>query len=109
MASLKRTWKEADIVAIPKQKPIQDVNNHLRPISFTPVLSKLAEEFVVNIYLKPAVMEKIDKRQFGTVTKSCTTHALITMLHAWTENTDGNGSTTRVALFDFRKCCSPLT
>ena len=25
------------------------------------------------------------------------------MLHAWTENTDGKGSTTRVALFDFRK------
>ena len=25
------------------------------------------------------------------------------MLHTWTKNTDGNGSTTRVMLFDFRK------
>ena len=100
---LPQAWKEADIVAIPKQKPIQDVNIHLRPISLTPVLSKLAEDFVVDIYLIPAVMEKIDKRQFETVPKSCTTHALISMLHAWTENTDGKGSTTRVALFDFRK------
>ena len=30
-------------------------------------------------------------------------HALISMLHTWTKNTDGNGSTTRVMLFDFRK------
>ena len=90
-------------MAIPKQKPIQDVNIHLRPISLTPVLSKLAEDFVVDIYLKPAVMEKIDKRQLGTVAKSCTTHAHISMLHAWTKNTDRNGSTTRVASFDFRK------
>ena len=96
-------WKEADVVAIPKEKSIQDINNHLRPISLTPILYKLAENFVVNRFLKPAVMERIDKRQFGTVPKSCTTHALISMLHTWTKNTDGNGSTTRVMLFDFRK------
>ena len=89
-------------MAIPKQKPIQDVKNNLRPIFLTPVLSNLAEDFVVDIYLKPAVMEKIDKRQLVIVPKSCTTHALISMLHAWTESTAGNGSTTRVALFDFR-------
>ena len=97
------SWKEADVVAIPKEKSIQDINDHLRPISLTPILSKLAEDFVVNRYLKPAVMARIDKRQFGTVPKSCTTHALISMLHTWTKNTDGNGSTTRVMLFDFRK------
>ena len=97
------SWKEADVVAIPKEKSIQDINNHLQPISLTPILSKLAEDFVVNRYLKPAVMERIDKRQFGTVPKSCTTHALISMLHTWTKNTDGNGFTTRVMLFDFRK------
>ena len=75
------SWKEADVVAIPKEKSIQDINNHLRPISLTPILSKLAEDFVVNRYLKTAVMERIEKRQFGTVHKSCTTHALISMLH----------------------------
>ena len=54
-------------------------------------------------FLKPAVLEKIDQTQFGTVPNSCTTHALISMLHTWLKNTDGNGSTTRVMLFDFRK------
>ncbi|CAB4012357.1 Hypothetical predicted protein, partial [Paramuricea clavata] len=94
--------ENADLLA-GSEKSIQDINNHLRPISLTPILSKLAEDFVVNRYLKPAVMERIDKRQFGTVPKSCTTHALISMLHTWTKNTDGNGSTTCVMLFDFRK------
>ena len=81
---LPQDWKEADIVGIPKQKYIQDVCKQcqLRPISLTLVLSKLAEDFVVDNYLKPAAMENIDKRQFGTVHKSCATHALISMLHA---------------------------
>ena len=45
------SWKSADIVPIPKQKPIRDVNKHLRPISLTPVLSKVAEKFVVEEHL----------------------------------------------------------
>ena len=95
--------KKADVVPIQKGKPIQDINRQLRPISLTPILSKLAEEFVVMIYVKPAVMELIDSKQFGTVPDSCTTYALISMLHTWNKDTDGNGSTTRVMTFDFRK------
>jgi hypothetical protein len=29
---LPQSWKEADIVTLPKQKPVKDVNKHLRPI-----------------------------------------------------------------------------
>ena len=54
-------------------------------------------------YEKPAVMEMIDSKQFRTVPDSCTTYALISMLHTWNKNADGNGSTTRVMTFDFRK------
>ena len=50
-----QSWKNADIVSIPKKKPITDINDHLRPISLTPVLSKVAEEFVVEQHLKPAI------------------------------------------------------
>ena len=35
------SWKKVDVVAIPKEKLIQDINNHLRPISLKPILSKL--------------------------------------------------------------------
>ena len=54
-------------------------------------------------YVKPAVLKKIDPRQYGTIPNSCTTHALISMTHNWYAGTDGNGATSRVVLFDFRK------
>ena len=95
--------KEADVVPVPKHRPVQDINKHLRPISQTPILSKIAEEYVVDTNVKPAVLSKTDPQQFGKVPKSSTTHALISMIHSWAKSTDGNGSTTRVLLFDFRK------
>lgn len=100
---LPSSWKEADIVPLVKQKPVKDVNKHLRPISLTSILSKVAEDFVVESFVKPAVVRKIDSNQFGTIPKSSTTHALISMTHIWNKQTDGNGSTIRIVLFDFKK------
>ena len=81
----------------------REVNKHLRPISLTPILSKMSEAYVVDTYVKPAVLVRIDPQQFGAVPKSSTTHALISMLHSRLESTDGNGATTRAVLFDFYK------
>ncbi|XP_022780073.1 uncharacterized protein LOC111321455 [Stylophora pistillata] len=53
---LPHSWKEADVVPVPKQRPMQDINKHLRPISLTPILSKIAEEYVVDTYVKLAVL-----------------------------------------------------
>ena len=64
-----------------RYRPIRDVNKHLRPISLTPVLSKLAEDYVVEQYVKPAVLARVDANQFGTLPGSNTTIALISMLH----------------------------
>ena len=97
------SWKSADTVPIPKQKPIKDVNKHLRPILLTSILSKVAEEFVVADYLRPSILKKIGDNQFGAIPKSSTTHALISMVHSWAKHTDGTGSTVRVVLFDYRK------
>ena len=41
---LLQTWKQADVVPLPKQNPVQDINKHLRPISLTPVISRVAGE-----------------------------------------------------------------
>ena len=86
-----------------QQKPIKDVNKHLRPTSLTPLLSKVAEEFVVAEYLWPSILKKIRDNQFGAMPASSTTYALISMVHSWTKHTDGTGSTVRVVLFDYRK------
>ena len=71
------SWKEADIVPIPKHKPVNDVNKDLRPISLTPVLSKVAEEYVVGCFVKPAVLKKVDPQQFGTLPGLNTTYMLL--------------------------------
>ena len=98
---LPKSWKKADIVPIPKKKPITDVTKHLRPISLTSILSKIGEGFVVRDFVKPAVLKKIGKEQFGTVPKSSTTQTLISMLHSWNEGTDGSGSS--LTVYDFKK------
>jgi hypothetical protein len=85
---LPSSWKMSNVVPIPKTTPIESVNKHLRPISLTPILSKVAEEFVIRIHLKPAVLEVLDENQFGVISDSSTTHSLIKMLHTWTEETD---------------------
>ena len=73
------------------------------PISLTTVLSKLTEEIVFDRYVKPAVLTKVDSRQFRTVPSSSTTEALVSMTHAWYSAADGNGASVRVILFDFNK------
>ena len=82
---------------------VQDINKDLRPVSLTPVLSNVAEEFVVEEHVRPAVMKMISENQFGCIPKSSTTHALLSMVHSWTKPTDGTGSTVRVVLFDCKK------
>ena len=97
------SWKFANIVPIPKAKPVRNVNKDLRPISQTPIVSKIAEDYVVNLFVKPAVLKKLDPNQYGTVPRSSTTQPLISMLHFLNASTDGNGATTRVVLFDYKK------
>ena len=60
-------------------------------------------EHVVESYVKPAVLKKIDVHQFGTIPNSSTKHALINITHKLFVSTDGNGATNRVVLFYFRK------
>ncbi|XP_028418311.1 uncharacterized protein LOC114543586 [Dendronephthya gigantea] len=74
----------ADVPPIPKQSKITDFNKDLRPISLTSTLSKVAEKFIID-------------------RGSCTTFALISMLHKWLTETDGTGSAIRVALLEYRK------
>ena len=96
-------WKLANVSPLPKVKIVQDLKKELRPISLTPNISKVAEHFVVNDYVKPAVLKKIDPNQYGAIPKSSTIFALLSMVHNWTSGLDGTGSTTRIILFDYQK------
>lgn len=105
---LPRMWRLADVTPLPTKKPVKELKKDLRPISLTLCISKVAEGFIVDDYVKPAVMSVIDDSQYGAIPNSSTTMALISMLHNWSINTDGNGATVsggtvRTILFDYRK------
>jgi hypothetical protein len=93
----------ANIIPIPKEKFVCDTNKHLRPISLTCCLSKLAEEFVIEKFVAPAILKCIDPHQFGGIPRSSSTIALISMLQNWAKATDGTGNSVRVLLVDYRK------
>ena len=66
-------------------------------------MSKKAEDFVVRRYVGPVVLEIVDSKQFGTIPKSSTTQALISMIHKWSMATDSTGGAVRIVLLDYRK------
>ena len=96
-------WKLADVLPLPKIKHVTDLRKDLRPISLTPCLSKIAGEFIVCDYVRPAVFIILDPCQYAAIPKSSTTYALTHMLHNWVTGTDGNGATLRTILLDYRK------
>ena len=84
-----------------KSKPVTEICKHLRPISLTPTLSKVAEEFVVSKHIGP-ILCQIDPNQFGVIPKSSTSMAAISMIHNWSQSTDGSGAAVRIVLFDYK-------
>ncbi len=48
-------------------------------------------------------MSCIDPNQYGFIPRSCTTLALISLIHRWTETVDVRGGTVRALLTDYRK------
>ena len=97
------SWKLANVIPLSKQKTVTDLNKHLRLISLTPSISKVAEDFVVTLFVGPAVLEAIYPNQFGAVPKSSTVQALISMIHRLAQATDGSEAAARLVLFDYRK------
>ena len=66
-------------------------------------MSKVAEGYIIDRALKPLMLECMDPNQFGFIPDSSTTFALISMLHHWSEATDGTSAHVRVALLDYKK------
>ena len=95
-------WKKAEVIPIPKTSIPADITTDLRPISLTPNLSKICESFVYD-WLISSVKNRIDKRQFGSLKNSSTTHNLISQVHHLSKETDASKCAVRVFLLDFPK------
>ena len=96
--ALPASWKYANVTPLLKKKPVTVIAKHIRPISLTPALSKLAEDFVIRNYFAPAVLEIIDSNQFGAIPNSSTTQALTSMMHTFASATDRTGAAVRIVL-----------
>jgi hypothetical protein len=82
---------------------VREINKHLRPVFLTSAVSKLAEDFIVEKYVAPAVLSIADPAQFGGISHSSATRVLISMTHKWSEAIDETGNVVRTVLFDYRK------
>ena len=96
-----QSWKQANVIPIPKVNSPTSIQSDLRPISLTPTLSKILESYVGN-WILHRVTAKLDPRQFGALRGRSTTHALVDMLHTWHKALDQRQSV-RVLFVDFCK------
>ena len=93
----------ANVTPLVKVNNIEDTGKDLRPISLTPKSSKIAEQFVVQEKVKPAVLRRVRPDQFGCIPGSSTTHALVRMFYNWTRALDGTWDCVRTFVLDYRK------
>ena len=62
-----QSWKQANVIPIPKVNSPTSIQSDLRPISLTtPTLSKILESYVGN-WILDRVTAKLDPRQFGAL------------------------------------------
>ena len=73
----------------------------MRPISLTATLSKILESFVGGWILE-AVGHQLDTNQYGALKERSTSHALVSVLHHWSNALD-NGHSVRALFVDYSK------
>ena len=94
-------WRSANQTPLPKQVPMKDITKHVRPISLTPVISKLMEAHPVGALKKAC--PNVDSSQYGCMDEASTTHALLRILHPIYKATDISSWFARALLADFSK------
>ena len=95
-------WKIACVTPIPKIIPPINIENHLRPISITSSLSKIAESFICRFF-DDTFRNHCDPNQFGGVKGKSTTLALIKFSHYLFKCLDNRDKFVRILFVDFVK------
>ena len=93
-------WKMANVIPLPKTKPMISVETDIRPISLTPIVGKVFASIVLG-WVDDIVRDMIDDKQFGGVGGTSTTDALVEMY--WYEATYVVNNYVRVVFLNFRK------
>ena len=101
-AQVPNHWKEANVIPIPNESPIININSDLCPISLTATLLKIFESFPAK-WIMDSIYSKLDPKQFASLKGCSAMDALISMFHCLYSNTDSNGKTICIFLLDFSK------
>ena len=98
-------WKKAYISPVPKVKNASEYSGYadLRPISVTPILSRLVEKIVVAKYLWPLMDNEQMVDQFAFKPTGSTTAALVELLHHVYSMFNQGNDYVRCVLVDFSK------
>ena len=72
----------------------------LRPISLTPCIAKIQEDFALK-WLTEDVRHKIDPQQFGSLKGSSTTYCLLDMCQNWLSSLEQSDHYLRICYLDF--------
>ena len=91
------SWKMGEIIPVPK-KDMPKVDNDLRPVTLTSILSKCLERIGLTL-LMPHVQETFDPLQFAYVNGRSTSDAICTMMNRIAKHLDQKPSNTARALF----------
>ena len=98
--------KTANVVPVPKKHPPPpppgSLESDIRPISLTAILAKVCEAIVLN-WVDDVITPQIGERQFGGLSGTSTTDALVEMVHTWYEANDKSDTFVRVLLVDYSK------
>ena len=94
-------WLTAVVTPVPKNACPESLAEY-RPISVTPIMSRLAEKLVVQQWLRPALPIILIEDQFGFRPTGSTTCALINLMHHVTLMLESN-LYVRCLLIDFSK------
>ena len=95
-------WKTATVVPLPKKHPPTSIEKDLRPISLTPIVSKVFESLVLK-WVDAVMTHQVDKKQFGSMPGTSTTDMLVEIIHKWYQASDSPGSCIRILLLDYSK------
>ena len=96
-----KALKRSIVVPVPKVSPLTSIEDDLRPISLTPQIAKVMEDYTLDILFRQ-VINKLDTKQFALPKKS-TTHALVYLLHSILKALERGSCTARLFFADFEK------
>ena len=94
-------WRKAVVTPIPKIPKPSSLSDY-RPISVTPILSRILEKVVVKLYLRPAIDKGMSGDQFAFRPTGSTTSSLVYLMHHVTSMLQDNAYV-RCLLIDFSK------